>query len=378
MIKLGKILIVSIFFLGFLGFVSTTQGFKLGPEPLEEGWCLTWMEKLANFFLPASKEYTCLAPTITTTGNFPATLNNFQDNDIINAGDWNNIEQAIGATSTVTSTALNYLVRNTSSVNPGHKHTTASVSGTIAVAQGGTATSSFTYGLVIASSTNAFDTLRATTNGQVPIASGTTWTTNTLTTGSGISITNGAGSITIANTGIASTLIDASSTQITNKSSAASTTLLSVVIPSSTLIGTNLVKVTLFFSSFEMTTGAEQLNLFADYGSSTVGSSSFMGNADFKGKVEYFIQANTTTSQIGTWFASFGVNQGGGVSSTISIPVGSAVENVVLLGMDEDPENTNSSATSSKSLVISEQCKVSNGNCGVIFDSYVVEKIINQ
>lgn len=64
---------------------------------------------------------------------------------------------------------------------------TSDISGTVAVANGGTALSS------------------TPTNGQLLIGNGTNYTLATLTAGSGISITNGAGSISIAASGLALT-----------------------------------------------------------------------------------------------------------------------------------------------------------------------------
>src|SRR3990167_8565243 len=54
---------------------------------------------------------------VTTTGTFPTALNNFQDNDIINAGDWNHIEYAIGETGTTSPATLTYQVTNTNANN---------------------------------------------------------------------------------------------------------------------------------------------------------------------------------------------------------------------------------------------------------------------
>ena len=77
----------------------------------------------------------------TTTGTFPTSTNNFQDGDVINAGDWNNIERTIGARTSGTSTTLFHLLTAPTSVNPGHVHTSAGVSGTVSIAKGGTGTS---------------------------------------------------------------------------------------------------------------------------------------------------------------------------------------------------------------------------------------------
>ena len=54
---------------------------------------------------------------VTSTGNFPTSLNNFQDDDIINSGDWNHIEYAIGETGTTSSATLTYNVFNTNANN---------------------------------------------------------------------------------------------------------------------------------------------------------------------------------------------------------------------------------------------------------------------
>src|SRR3990167_2109531 len=55
--------------------------------------------------------------TVTSTGNFPTSLNNFQDDDIINSGDWNHIEYAIGETGTTSPATLTYQVVNTNANN---------------------------------------------------------------------------------------------------------------------------------------------------------------------------------------------------------------------------------------------------------------------
>ena len=44
--------------------------------------------------------------TVTSTGNFPTTANIFQDGDIINSGDWNNIENIIGTLSTTSRSTI--------------------------------------------------------------------------------------------------------------------------------------------------------------------------------------------------------------------------------------------------------------------------------
>lgn len=177
----------------------------------DKDYCLPFWKWALNKILPNSLDFQCpvydsLLGVATQTGNFTTSFNNFQDNDIINAGDWNAIEYAIGTTtpptggfasSTATST-LFYLVKNTSSSDPGHKHTfSGSINGTSSVSQGGTGSGSFNKGLVMASGTDAFSSLQTNGNGSIPIASGTTWVANTLTAGTNITLTNAVGSVTI-------------------------------------------------------------------------------------------------------------------------------------------------------------------------------------
>lgn len=65
-----------------------------------------------------------------------------------------------------------------------------------AVAASNTLTLPASNGALVAQSTTT-----APTNGQIPIGNGTDYTAATITAGTGISVTNGAGTITIANTG---------------------------------------------------------------------------------------------------------------------------------------------------------------------------------
>lgn len=138
------------------------------------------------------------AATVTSGFNFPTTTQSFQDGDIINSGDFNLILDYIGPKDSTSTVSLTYKLTSSSSLDPGHKHSTSAVSGTIAVAQGGTATTTFAKGLVMASGTDALSVLQTNGNGSIPIASGTSWVANTLTAGANISITTGAGSTTIA------------------------------------------------------------------------------------------------------------------------------------------------------------------------------------
>jgi hypothetical protein len=81
--------------------------------------------------------------------------------------------------------------------------TTETVAGTLVVSNGGTGATSLTaHSVILAQGTSAFTALGAATNGQLIIGStGANPVLATLTAGTGVSITNGAGSITISTTG---------------------------------------------------------------------------------------------------------------------------------------------------------------------------------
>lgn len=70
-----------------------------------------------------------------------------------------------------------------------------------AVAANNTLTLPNTSGMLVGQSTTSLPT-----NGQVPIGNGTDYTPATLTAGSGVTITNGAGTITIASASTGSTI----------------------------------------------------------------------------------------------------------------------------------------------------------------------------
>lgn len=80
---------------------------------------------------------------------------------------------------------------------------TETLGGTLVVANGGTGRTTLTnHGLLVGAGTSAITQLGDATNGQLPIGStGADPVLATITAGTGISVTNGAGSITIAATG---------------------------------------------------------------------------------------------------------------------------------------------------------------------------------
>ncbi len=125
-----------------------------------------------------------------------------------------NEENNLGATITVTEltntigefrtqsnsnfAALNAQLTDSTSSNPGHTHTSSSITGVFGIANGGTGTSTFVNGIVVASGTNKMRAISTSANGQVLIASGTEWYANTLSAGQNITITNTTGTISIA------------------------------------------------------------------------------------------------------------------------------------------------------------------------------------
>lgn len=162
------------------------------------------------------------------TSGFPTSLDTITDKasgDDVVADDINgaydcieHIQVKIGVDSSAVATSLDYLLKNASSSNPGHKHTLAqgatdvtataaeinavcdADSAAITVARGGTGAATLTdHGILLGSGTSAITPLGSATNGQLPIGStGADPVLATLTAGQGITITNGAGSITIA------------------------------------------------------------------------------------------------------------------------------------------------------------------------------------
>ena len=102
--------------------------------------------------------------TATGSGSFPtSTLNNFQDGDTVNAGDWNALERKIGIDSSTDTTSLDYMLhqnlQNSSATVTSFKFTNATGTGSVTADRiGNTAssslrTSSFSVNIVQPSST---------------------------------------------------------------------------------------------------------------------------------------------------------------------------------------------------------------------------------
>ena len=64
----------------------------------------------------------------TGSGLFPtSTLNNFQDGDTIQSADWNGLERKMGINNSTDTASLDWQLRATTSSNPGHVHTSSSL-----------------------------------------------------------------------------------------------------------------------------------------------------------------------------------------------------------------------------------------------------------
>lgn len=97
-----------------------------------------------------SKQIPLVGVSTPASPAFPTSLNNFQDGDIINSGDWNAIENTIGVTGSNVTSSLTYKLTNASSTSPGHKHSGSDIAtGTVSVSNGGTATTSLTSNAVL-------------------------------------------------------------------------------------------------------------------------------------------------------------------------------------------------------------------------------------
>lgn len=67
------------------------------------------------------------------SNTFPTSLNDWETNDTIESGWADSLENKIGVDNSAVTTSLDYILKNPSSVSPGHKHSSADITDTISV-----------------------------------------------------------------------------------------------------------------------------------------------------------------------------------------------------------------------------------------------------
>jgi len=303
------------------------------------------------------------------SGGFPtSTLNNFQDGDVINAGDWNALERKIGKDKSSDTTSLDWMLRAGTSTDPGHLHTTSSITDITyikPISEGGSGTSTYTYGFIIGSSTSPFTTLGPTANGQIPIASGTTWVTNTLSAGTGVSITNSAGGISIS--GSSPNLIAVSTSTVDTRSTTATATLMLAVIPANTLGTSTEIQARIYLDTIGTQGGVvspPRIKINASYGGVEFATSSLQLACDNGSKVCFgyldisILANNSTSSQISSMFALYDGSDSPATSSLRTYGV----------------TNTSVNSTIANNLLVTTTNSASAATQGLIMRKYIVKK----
>lgn len=122
-------------------------------------------------------------------------------NDAITA-----LENKVGVNSSAVTTSIDYLLKNTSSVDPGHKHTlTTSVTGTLPVANGGTGSTTLTSGeVLLGAGTSPITSVGTSGSGNIARVTSPAFTTPSLgaataTSINGLTISSSSGTLTITN-----------------------------------------------------------------------------------------------------------------------------------------------------------------------------------
>ena len=243
---------------------------------------------------------------VTTTGTFPAALNNFQDNDIINSGDWNNIEYAIGETGTTSPKTLTYQVVNT---NANNVNFTGKLTITSATTTNQTITNLWvtTFNPTNSSTTNATLTNFWSTNGQITNAS----TTNLTISASGQITNANLANSTISSVALGGTLANLTATDGTLTFSGTYTG------ATARTIGLNLSSINSWTGGQTFLNATSSASLFLPYGTLTLTQG---------GQVQ--INSNSNKLQ----FNSNGVTQVLTATSSFSFTVASttASENITL------------------------------------------------
>lgn len=160
-------------------FVSVKSGIEERFNKINEE--VSELNKKPSVFSPKTEDG--VFGTASGSGLYPTSTNNFQDGDIINAGDWNAIEDYLGTRNSSTSTTISYKANNPNiASSTGSLSSLSGTTGQIPINKGGTATST------------------APSDGQLLIGSGGLYKIANLTAGTNIGIANSSGTITISNT----------------------------------------------------------------------------------------------------------------------------------------------------------------------------------
>lgn len=116
------------------------------------------------------------------------------------------------------------------------------------------------------------------TNGQLPIGNGTGYTLAAITAGSGVTVTNGAGSIQIS----AATVLDKTNTEVVVNNTGVETTLYSFSVPSGTLSTTNAIRLSLA-GYIDMNTTSVNGTIKVKFGGTVIASGVVASTATTKG-----------------------------------------------------------------------------------------------
>jgi len=151
-----------------------------------------------------------------STGTFPTSLSVWASGDTISSSWANLLEGKVGIDDSAVSTSLDYQLNNSSSVDPGHLHTSSGISGQISASAGGTGIGSYATGdILYASSPTALSKLAIGSTGELlTVASGLpSWVAG----GAGITNINGlTGLIQYFATGSSGTDFNIASASVTH------------------------------------------------------------------------------------------------------------------------------------------------------------------
>ena len=168
-------------------------------------------------------------------------------------------------------------------------------------------------------------------------------------------------------------ILDASSTSVSANNTDATTTLVSVTVPSSTLIGKNIIRTTVYFDGGNQNTANELLDVKLNFGGSLVASGTIAAQFGTTGKMVFNLHAVTSSSQFGSiWWES--ISQGS-ASTTVA-----ATSTFLAMGYFRPSGQVAASvsATSSQTMTATIKWQASNANNTITMRQYSVEVLKNQ